>query len=82
MHLSYAVASISHILKPALKYLRQAGFVHRDVSAGNCLYFAQDNLGKISDLEYATRYDDMSINGVERVIFFCFYTACMHCING
>ena len=46
----------------ALKYLRQAGFVHRDVSAGNCLYFPGTDSGKLSDLEFAKHYDDIMVN--------------------
>ncbi|KAG6915561.1 hypothetical protein DXG01_010966 [Tephrocybe rancida] len=44
-----------------LKYLRMAGFVHRDISAGNCLWSLEENCqgGKISDLEYARRYDEL-----------------------
>ncbi|KAG6915562.1 hypothetical protein DXG01_010967 [Tephrocybe rancida] len=36
-----------------LNYLRMAGFVHRDISAGNCLWSLEGNRsgGKISDLE-------------------------------
>ncbi|KAG6915563.1 hypothetical protein DXG01_010968 [Tephrocybe rancida] len=38
-----------------------AGFVHRDISAGNCLWSPEGNRpgGKISDLEYARRYDGL-----------------------
>ena len=79
MHLSYAVASISHILKPALKYLRQAGFVHGDVSAGNCLFFPKDSLGKISDLEYAKHYDDVTTDGVKTVNFYFSYGMYARC---
>ncbi|KAG6915560.1 hypothetical protein DXG01_010965 [Tephrocybe rancida] len=44
-----------------LNYLRMAGFVHRDISAGNCLWSLKEDQqrGKISDLEYARRYDEL-----------------------
>ncbi|KAF8891896.1 hypothetical protein CPB85DRAFT_248297 [Mucidula mucida] len=37
-----------------LAYLRLAGFVHRDISPGNCLIY--EGQMKISDLEYARKY--------------------------
>ncbi|KAF8869095.1 hypothetical protein CPB85DRAFT_1401682 [Mucidula mucida] len=37
-----------------LEYMRLAGFVHRDISPGNCLIF--NGQTKISDLEYARPY--------------------------
>ena len=40
--------------------MRMAGFVHRDVSAGNCLYY--EGSGKLADLEYSKRYEDMSVS--------------------
>ncbi|TFK22968.1 hypothetical protein FA15DRAFT_564282, partial [Coprinopsis marcescibilis] len=38
-----------------LNILREAGYLHRDISFGNCLVFVQDGeapIPKISDLEY------------------------------
>ncbi|KAF9020602.1 hypothetical protein BDZ89DRAFT_1072116 [Hymenopellis radicata] len=40
-----------------LDYMRLAGFIHRDISPGNCLLFMKGRHIKISDLEYARRYD-------------------------
>ncbi|VDB99558.1 unnamed protein product [Peniophora sp. CBMAI 1063] len=45
----------------ALSLLRKAGFVHRDVSAGNSLYF--EGRGILSDLEYAKEYEKISASG-------------------
>lgn len=41
-----------------LKYMHMAGFVHRDISGGNCLWY--NGQGKISDLEYAKLYEQLS----------------------
>ncbi|KAG6808406.1 hypothetical protein H0H87_012979, partial [Tephrocybe sp. NHM501043] len=46
----------------ALWYLRKAGYVHRDVSAGNCLWDIASEKGKLSDLEYARPYDKLSMH--------------------
>jgi hypothetical protein len=40
-----------------LNYFRIAGYVHRDVSGGNCLWSPSTSCGKISDLEFSKRYD-------------------------
>ena len=40
--------------------MRMAGYVHRDVSAGNCLFYEATGTGKLADLEYAKRYEDVS----------------------
>jgi hypothetical protein len=42
-----------------LNLFRLAGYVHRDVSGGNCLR-GLDGRGRISDLEFAQRYDRSS----------------------
>ncbi|KAG6822841.1 hypothetical protein H0H92_012393 [Tricholoma furcatifolium] len=44
----------------ALWYMWKAGYVHRDVSAGNCLWNGE--VGKLSDLEYAKKYDTLKIH--------------------
>ncbi|KAG6912635.1 hypothetical protein DXG01_013204, partial [Tephrocybe rancida] len=44
----------------ALWYMRKAGYVHRDVSAGNCLWHIDGKHGLLSDLEYARRYDELA----------------------
>lgn len=38
--------------------MHMAGFVHRDISGGNCLWY--NGQGKISDLEYAKLYEQLS----------------------
>ncbi|KAG6905675.1 hypothetical protein DXG01_001313 [Tephrocybe rancida] len=43
----------------ALWYMRQAGYVHRDVSAGNCLWNIKGKHGILSDLEYARPYREI-----------------------
>ncbi|KAF8912500.1 hypothetical protein CPB85DRAFT_590928 [Mucidula mucida] len=53
----YALAMVQVI--QALNYLRLAGYVHRDISPGNCLYIKDSSdviQIKISDLEYARPY--------------------------
>ncbi|KAJ8689515.1 hypothetical protein PTI98_012414 [Pleurotus ostreatus] len=56
-----------------LHYLRQAGFVHRDISGGNILWYAPERsedttavkaagIGKIADLEYCRPYEDSKPN--------------------
>lgn len=42
--------------RTALRYMQSAGYVHRDISPGNLLYFSADGTCKISDLEYAKPY--------------------------
>ncbi|KAF8831872.1 hypothetical protein HHX47_DHR1000921 [Lentinula edodes] len=43
---------------PGLNLFRIAGFIHRDLSGGNTLFF--EGKGIISDLEYAKRYNEVS----------------------
>ncbi|KAJ6511334.1 hypothetical protein C8R47DRAFT_1314332 [Mycena vitilis] len=43
-----------------LRYMRLAGFVHRDVSPGNCLWHGPSGKAKISDLEYARPFSELS----------------------
>ncbi|KAJ6511328.1 hypothetical protein C8R47DRAFT_1094681 [Mycena vitilis] len=43
-----------------LRYMRLAGFVHRDVSPGNCLWHGRSGKAKISDLEYARPFSELS----------------------
>ncbi|KAH9932034.1 uncharacterized protein BXZ73DRAFT_101409 [Epithele typhae] len=43
----------------ALDLMREAGYVHRDVSAGNCLYDPVAKVGRLADLEYARPYEDI-----------------------
>jgi len=40
-----------------LNLLRLAGWVHRDISGGNCLWHMDGERGKVADLEYAMPYD-------------------------
>ncbi|KAG2010451.1 other/FunK1 protein kinase [Coprinopsis cinerea AmutBmut pab1-1] len=43
-----------------LNLLREAGFIHRDISGGNCLFYLDEETkrrcGKIADLEYCKEY--------------------------
>ena len=55
---STAEHSVPLMRSAALFYMKKAGFVHRDVSAGNCYYF--DGSGKLGDLEYAKRFGELS----------------------
>ncbi|KAJ6477384.1 hypothetical protein C8R47DRAFT_1289190 [Mycena vitilis] len=43
-----------------LRYMYLAGFVHRDISPGNCLWHAPMGQAKISDLEYARSFSELS----------------------
>ncbi|KAF8909067.1 hypothetical protein CPB85DRAFT_1455900 [Mucidula mucida] len=52
-----------------LDYMRLAGFIHRDISPGNCLLYMEDRHIKISDLEYARRYDSQCESPVPRIPF-------------
>ena len=56
----------------------RAGFVHRDVSAGNCLFDPKTQLGKIADLEYAKHYDDIQVTAVKTVCLFDAMCVCVH----
>ncbi|KAF8885907.1 hypothetical protein CPB85DRAFT_1566864 [Mucidula mucida] len=49
-------------LVDGLKCMRLAGLVHRDISPGNCLVYMKGSERhiKISDLEYARRYDSQN----------------------
>ncbi|KAJ6477386.1 hypothetical protein C8R47DRAFT_1323354 [Mycena vitilis] len=44
----------------ALRYMYLAGFVHRDISPGNCLWHVPEGRAKISDLEYARPFSELS----------------------
>ncbi|KAG6841660.1 hypothetical protein H0H87_011611, partial [Tephrocybe sp. NHM501043] len=59
---SYTTNIIADRMFLALWYLRKAGYVHRDVSAGNCLWGIASEKGKLSDLEYARPYDELSMH--------------------
>ncbi|KAF8912498.1 hypothetical protein CPB85DRAFT_1252599 [Mucidula mucida] len=64
----YALAMVHLLEDLGLNYLRLAGYVHRDISPGNCLVFKDPSSGKlqlkISDLEYARVYGADSSNVV------------------
>ena len=49
----------------ALNFMRLAGYVHRDVSTGNCLY--HEGSGKLADLEYAKLQKDIPQHEPARV---------------
>lgn len=40
--------------------MRLAGYIHRDISGGNCLWYDHGAVGKISDLEYAIPMEDIT----------------------
>ncbi|KAH9920253.1 uncharacterized protein BXZ73DRAFT_80194 [Epithele typhae] len=62
----YELSDVSNFLRcvtgcaKALEFMQKAGFVHRDVSAGNCLYDPVKNVGRLADLEYAKPHNAMS----------------------
>ncbi len=64
-----------------LNYLRLAGYVHRDISPGNCLVFKDPSSGKlqlkISDLEYARVYGADSSNVVPLTVSIWFMISTM-----
>ncbi len=66
-------------LNLGLNYLRLAGYVHRDISPGNCLVFKDPSSGefqlKISDLEYARVYGADSSNVVPLTVSFRIITS-------
>ncbi|KAH7098318.1 hypothetical protein BKA62DRAFT_832664 [Auriculariales sp. MPI-PUGE-AT-0066] len=47
-----------HVVE-GLKLFRYAGFVHRDISDGNCLWHPESRQGKIADLEYSKEYANL-----------------------
>ena len=48
----------SNAFSLGLQAIHQAGWVHRDISAGNILMV--DNVAKIADFEYAKKMSDIS----------------------
>ena len=48
--------------------MKTAGYVHRDVSAGNCLFYQSS--GKLADLEYSKLYEDISVSEPKTVCVF------------
>lgn len=55
-----------------LWYMRLAGYVHRDISGGNCMWYRTGSQGKISDLEYAKPYAQIADHD-PRTVSFWFY---------
>ncbi|KAF6763704.1 hypothetical protein DFP72DRAFT_1040472 [Ephemerocybe angulata] len=55
----------------ALSLFREAGYVHRGISRGNCLVYENHGrlLPKISDLEHCKRYDSVSTHDEVTVTF-------------
>ncbi|KAF6763699.1 hypothetical protein DFP72DRAFT_1163642 [Ephemerocybe angulata] len=55
----------------ALSLFREAGYVHRDISGGNCLVYENHGrlLPKISDLEHCKRYDSVSTHDAVTVTY-------------
>ncbi|KAG6812681.1 hypothetical protein H0H92_001310 [Tricholoma furcatifolium] len=49
----------------ALRYLRKAGYVHRDISGGNCLWYRTGGMGKISDFEYAKPFAELRSTNIQ-----------------
>ncbi|PSR78403.1 hypothetical protein PHLCEN_2v7417 [Hermanssonia centrifuga] len=54
------VQCMRHLIK-GLDYMRRAGWVHRDISGGNCLWDPASRQGKLADLEYARPYKHESL---------------------
>jgi hypothetical protein len=54
--------SMTNCVQSALILMHLAGWVHRDISAGNIIAVVRDGElgGKLSDFEYATSCDDES----------------------
>ncbi|KAF5378713.1 hypothetical protein D9757_010779 [Collybiopsis confluens] len=52
-----------HDIVKCLNLFRKAGFLHRDLSGGNTLFF--ERRGIISDLEYCKKYRDTSIHDLK-----------------
>lgn len=50
----------------ALQFVHEAGWLHRDISAGNILIDSSDEL-RLADFEYAKRIDDESSHDVRTV---------------
>ncbi|KAF6763698.1 hypothetical protein DFP72DRAFT_955852 [Ephemerocybe angulata] len=50
-----------------ISLIRVAGYVHRDISGGNCLVY--EGLPKISDLEHCKRYDSVSTHDAVTVTY-------------
>lgn len=40
--------------------MRLAGYVHRDISYTNCMWYKSEGQGKISDLEFAKPYNQLT----------------------
>ncbi|KAG6915233.1 hypothetical protein DXG01_012589 [Tephrocybe rancida] len=61
-HFAELLQTLKHTVQEtvALWYMRQAGYVHRDVSARNCLWNIKGKHGILSDLEYARPYRDLA----------------------
>ncbi|KAJ7675771.1 hypothetical protein DFH06DRAFT_977041, partial [Mycena polygramma] len=59
-YMEYIVQIVQGRFIQALRYMCLAGFVHRDISPGNCLWHAPLRQAKISDLEYARPFSELS----------------------
>ncbi|KAH0825895.1 hypothetical protein J3R83DRAFT_7707, partial [Lanmaoa asiatica] len=53
--------------RQALSYLHKSGWVHRDFSVTNVLWFEEAKIGKLSDLEYAKKFDAGTTHDVRTV---------------
>lgn len=57
--------------------MRLAGYVHRDISSGNCMWYRAEGQGKISDLEFAVPYDLLT-QDEPRKVSYCFGSCLAH----
>jgi serine/threonine protein kinase len=63
--LSVIASESSNTLLLALTFLTQKGYVHRDISPGNIIFY--EGRAKLSDLEFAKQYESGPANDVRTV---------------
>jgi len=58
--------------------MHMAGYVHRDVSAGNILFW--NNAGLLSDLEFAKKTSDLTVHEVRtvRAFHYIYFPVSLH----
>ena len=57
--------NLSNTLLLALAFLTQKGYVHRDISPGNIIFY--EGRVKLSDLEFAKQYESGASNHIRTV---------------